>query len=331
MAIFTAYKSTNMSTGLGVVDSDVTLDALRDVSTDGLEQDWDVGGGKTLHVSLSGTVGDTSYSLGFDTLRLYDGLGNNWQVTGSLLHASGSYYLSGDNFYTSVNIDGMGYANIILDMNTFNITFDDHLTTTSYPSFGAFIMRGADTVNGSTGADTLLGYGGNDIVKGNGGNDKLVGAGGADKLYGYAANDRLEGGDANDLLYGGAGLDTLQGGGGADRFYFDAALSTSTNKDVILDFNRSQGDKIYLDNDIFTKFLGNENTRQLTSANFRNGSGPGDGDDYFYYKASTGELFYDNNGNASGGNTTVVAVIDQNNSLTSHPTSMQASDFFIVG
>ncbi len=195
----------------------------------------------------------------------------------------------------------------------------------------ASVLSGADTITGSGNADYLAGYGGADTLKANGGADKVQGGAGADKLYGAGGNDRLEGGDANDFLWGGTGNDTLQGGAGADRFYFDTALNSTSNKDVILDFNRSQGDKIYLDNDIFTKFLGNENTRQLTSANFRNGNGPGDGDDYFYYKASTGELFYDNNGSSSGGNTMVVAVIDQNNSLTSHPTSMMASDFFIVG
>ena len=84
------------------------------------------------------------------------------------------------------------------------------------------------------------------MLRGANGNDVLIGANGADTLYGDANNDLLRGGAGNDILWGGSGN---------DFFRFDAALSTSTvkNVDQIKDFNPSQ-DTIQLENSIFTKF-----------------------------------------------------------------------------
>lgn len=79
--------------------------------------------------------------------------------------------------------------------------------------------------------------------------DVLVGNSGANVLVGGAGDDRLEGGGGADRLEGGAGADTLTGGAGADVFVF-VSLSDSqqkkTQRDVITDFSRAQGDKIDL-------------------------------------------------------------------------------------
>ena len=72
--------------------------------------------------------------------------------------------------------------------------------------------------------------------------DTLFGAGNADKLLGLAGNDFLLGGDGKDRLVGGSGNDTLYGGSGADRFVF----GVNDGYDAIMDFSRTEGDKIDL-------------------------------------------------------------------------------------
>ncbi|MCT7667063.1 M10 family metallopeptidase C-terminal domain-containing protein [Shinella kummerowiae] len=81
------------------------------------------------------------------------------------------------------------------------------------------------------------------------GNDVLRGDAGANVVWGNGGNDNINGGAGADRLSGGAGADKLTGGLGADQFIFssvsDSTLSTS-GRDFIVDFNRSQGDKIDL-------------------------------------------------------------------------------------
>jgi Ca2+-binding RTX toxin-like protein len=90
-----------------------------------------------------------------------------------------------------------------------------------------------DTLKGNNSGNTLLGLDGNDTLSGNGGNDWLVGGTG---------KDVLNGGPGNDYLFGGPGNDKLTGGVGADTFVFQAGFG----KDVVTDFQASQGDKIDL-------------------------------------------------------------------------------------
>jgi Ca2+-binding RTX toxin-like protein len=65
---------------------------------------------------------------------------------------------------------------------------------------------------------------------------------------GGAGNDKLVGSAGADVLNGGAGTDTMTGGAGADRFVFtspsDSVLGAGADK--ILDFSRTQGDRIHL-------------------------------------------------------------------------------------
>jgi serralysin len=102
------------------------------------------------------------------------------------------------------------------------------------------IMKGNDYIAMSNYGDTVSGYAGNDTILGNGGGDVL---------YGDAGNDSIKGGSGNDTLIGGVGKDTLTGGTGRDYFDFDKISEsgiTSSTRDVIKDFIKSQGDKIDL-------------------------------------------------------------------------------------
>jgi Ca2+-binding RTX toxin-like protein len=99
-----------------------------------------------------------------------------------------------------------------------------------------------------------IGYGGRDLdsmlfepwkYSSNGAGDRVVAGNGPNELYGNGGNDTLVGGAGDDELFGGAGKDTLLGGKGADYFVFTHAPS-ATNVDRVMDFSRTQHDKILL-------------------------------------------------------------------------------------
>ena len=94
-----------------------------------------------------------------------------------------------------------------------------------------------DDVIGSDGDNSLWGMDGKDIVDGRGGKDTLYGGNGADDIYGGNGNDKLIGEKGNDLLFG---------NDGADHFIFQAISDSvvGSERDVIKDFSRSEGDKI---------------------------------------------------------------------------------------
>lgn len=109
--------------------------------------------------------------------------------------------------------------------------------------------NGADKLDGNAGNDKLYGEGGRDTLNGGNGLDTLAGGAGTDSLSGNGGNDVLFGGGGNDFLVGGRGKDLLTGRAGADHFIFLSANETTPTpkgRDVIRDFNRSQGDKIDL-------------------------------------------------------------------------------------
>ena len=102
------------------------------------------------------------------------------------------------------------------------------------------MVRNIENVIGGTGHDNLTGDGLVNIIVGGDGNDTLKGAGG---------NDSLNGGAGIDRLIGGAGGDKLSGGLGGDSFIFAAVADTTIaadGRDVILDFNRTETDRIDL-------------------------------------------------------------------------------------
>jgi hypothetical protein len=100
-----------------------------------------------------------------------------------------------------------------------------------------------DTLVGTSRNDRIYGYAGNDRLSGNSGNDVLYGGNGNDTLSGNNGNDTLVGGAGNDFLVGGAGNNRSTGGSGADTFVFYSNVSERT---VITDFNRLQGDRFLL-------------------------------------------------------------------------------------
>ncbi|MBK9082492.1 MAG: hypothetical protein IPL88_10635 [Rhizobiales bacterium] len=96
------------------------------------------------------------------------------------------------------------------------------------------------------------------LMRGNAGSNALNGMAGEDRLYGFDGNDLLDGGAGADILLGGLGNDRLTGGAGADRFSGEAGADrfmfldvgdsgvATGQRDVILDYDRAQGDRIDL-------------------------------------------------------------------------------------
>jgi Ca2+-binding RTX toxin-like protein len=126
---------------------------------------------------------------------------------------------------------------------------------------------GNDSVDAGAGNDTIFGGNGNDVTRGGEGHDLVQGGNGNDTVYGGAGNDTVHAGEGNDSLFGesgndvlwgnnsgtqlfvgGAGRDVMNGFAGADRYKFDAIgdSAVGANRDQIVDFFRSEGDKIDL-------------------------------------------------------------------------------------
>ena len=155
----------------------------------------------------------------------------------------------------------------------------------------------ADTFIGGNFDDTFYGKGGNDVFFGGGGNDLLSGGSGSDILMGSFGADELQGGSGSDRLIGDIDNDLLVGGGGHDSFVFEnVALGNGVGQagiDTIADF-KPGADVIELDKAVFTG-IGNV----LGAGEFHVGGNAADANDHIIYKANTGALFYDPDGDGA--------------------------------
>jgi Ca2+-binding RTX toxin-like protein len=136
---------------------------------------------------------------------------------------------------------------------------------------------------------------------GNGLANKLTGNAGANALRGEGGKDALVGGGGDDVLHGGAGSDVLTGGGGGDRFVFDTAPHSSANMDKITDFVRADGDKIVLEDAVYTALLASgTGNPALLASQFVVGTAATTAEHRIIYNQSQGRLFYDADGNGAG-------------------------------
>jgi Ca2+-binding RTX toxin-like protein len=143
---------------------------------------------------------------------------------------------------------------------------------------------------GSQGHDEFAGASGNDTIQGAGGNDRINGNAGRDEIFGGSGFDRLQGGVGNDTISGGSELDTFEFGG--------AGLSFSMiGRDTILDFDR---DTVSLSQETFTDLV---SLGALVSEQFAVVSSytqAARSEALIVYNASSGVLFYNQNGSATG-------------------------------
>jgi hypothetical protein len=155
---------------------------------------------------------------------------------------------------------------------------------------------GGDTISGNVARNQINGNAGADKLSGLGGSDVLNGGAGVDQLVGGAGDDVLRGSFQDDVLAGGAGADTLNGGAGSDRFVFDTAV-TAANADQIADYS-ALVDFLSLSRSRFAQ-IQTAAGESLAAEEFHAGTNgiAADADDRIVYNTSTGELFYDRDGN----------------------------------
>jgi len=165
------------------------------------------------------------------------------------------------------------------------------------------------------GSDQLIGI---ERIIGSSLNDVIIGDANANVFDGLSGNDTLRGEAGQDILRGGLGNDTLTGGIGVDYFVFNTAPNYTTNRDFLTDFVHG-GDKLWMENSVFTK-LGAAGA--LNGGFFRIGAAAADADDYLVYNNTTGNLYYDSNGNGAGG-----AILFA--TLTTKPV-LSAGDFVVI-
>jgi len=130
-------------------------------------------------------------------------------------------------------------------------------------------------------------------------------------IIGNTLNNTLNGGLGDDILDGGGGLDTFTGLGGAETFYFstNGVLSVG-NASHITDFNRSEGDLIKIRRSAFGISSGTTvSIAKVTSSTQLDGAlGTAN---TFVYDSSSGNLYWNQNGDSAGaGSGGVLAVLD---------------------
>ncbi|MEH2051734.1 hypothetical protein [Nostoc sp.] len=127
---------------------------------------------------------------------------------------------------------------------------------------------------------------GSSLLNGGDGNDSLSASGalGKNTLYGGNGNDILIGGNANDTLYGGNGIDTF------------AFNSFNEGIDSLYDFNATNE----LIEVAAAGFGGGLSPGSLSANQFTIGISATTSNQRFIYDSSTGGLYFDRDGSASG-------------------------------
>lgn len=143
-----------------------------------------------------------------------------------------------------------------------------------------------------------------DKLEGHGTDDKIYGNGGDDGIGGHGGNDLMDGGPGSDRIGGGDDHDKLIGGGGNDTFIFRSFAPDDS--DIVKDF-KHRVDSIELDASIFTAL----NAGHLRNAQFVVGTKALDDNDYVIYDKSTGELYYDDDGNGAHKKHLIATFLDE--------------------
>ncbi|MDQ1835388.1 beta strand repeat-containing protein [Massilia scottii] len=253
-----------------------------------------------------------------NTLKLIVAADNSDLGSGS----PGTYTLSVNNGNVSI-LDASGGKSVdqvtgTSSFSTFNFErFSDNLEFTGISGtagsvhltiLNQYFAGGGNTIDqvtltkGGTVAGYALGTSSYNLftsLTGTSSNDIIAGSSADDTISGNAGNDLLFGGAGNDRLTGGAGRDLLVGGQGADRFYFNAALSASSNIDTLVDFAAGT-DVIELSASIFAAATSTGGV--LDASNFRAiaGGSAQTSNQRILFDTTTGNLFYDADGSGSG-------------------------------
>jgi len=295
--------------------------------------------GNTAGNDLRGRGGNDSLNGGAGDDRLEGGVGNDTfnggsgSDTASFAHASKGVTVS--LTVTGAQNTGAGNADSLVGVeNLLGGQFNDSLKG------GATGVVANNIIDGGEGDDTLDGAAGNDtvsyasakagvtvtlMVQDGTTPQNTVGAGSDilknfENVNGSAFNDSLTGSTADNVLNGGAGSDTLAGGNGDDQFVFDAGAQIDTISDFV-----SGADQIVL----VGYPLDAEDPGVVLPSEFLSGAGvttPTTTSQHLIYNTTNGNLYYDQDGSASGYSTYQIATVYVSGST---PAPLVASDFHI--
>ncbi len=227
------------------------------------------------------------------------------------LRADGSVVIWGD--YHSSGLDSSAVANQLNGTIDVKQIYSNSSAFAALRIDGSVVTWGSSSYGGDSSAVALqLGFGME--LSGGVDNDKLIGSDGPDNLSGNAGKD---------ILIGGLNKDNLTGGLGADIFEFDSVDETGTTsqtRDIIVDFNHGQKDKIDLSViDANTTAIGN-NAFSAPPKNDLPFSG--------VFKES-GKLYFDSNTSILYGNNDADPQADFSILLTGVTSFLVATDFVL--
>ncbi len=239
---------------------------------------------------LKGGAGADQLSSGDGNDRLDGGAGVDRAAGG----AGDDLYFVDDSRDTIVELAGEG-VDLVNSSATFTLAEEvEHLTLTGTAAVDATGNSYANKLTGNAAANRISGLDGDDKITGGAGDDQLSGGAGADQLDGGIGNDRLRGGE---------GADYLAGGTGADVFTFARGDSAAGAMDRLVDFRRSEGDKVDLEPDVaaaeFASVWLGTNNYALVSAKAKAMMAGGAYDAVFVAGASDGWLFVNCDANAT--------------------------------
>src|SRR3954463_16136608 len=154
-------------------------------------------------------------------------------------------------------------------------------------------------ITGTTGNDTIIGSADADLIDGSSGNDNIQAGDVMDTVYGNTGNDTVSANGGTDWVEGDAGNDEVRGGAGQDSIAFHEF--GVANADQLTDFDAGW-DNIQLDAAAFTQ-IGAVGRMAAGDIRFFSGAGATgghDADDRIVYNSTTGQLYYDADGNGAG-------------------------------
>lgn len=186
---------------------------------------------------------------------------------------------------------GTGLNYRITSANASAVTVYNYLITGQSDALKAYVLRGADSLVGSSSSDWLMGMAGNDTINGGAGNDTMDGGTGNDLYYVQQSGDRV--------------VESTSGSrGGIDTVYSYLAshtLATNVEYGVV----RATGTASLTGNTLANRLTGGTGSNVLDGGAGVDTMIGGNGSDTYYVR-QVGDLVTETNATASSGGTDTV-------------------------